>query len=71
VLDPFGINVVHPDEFIVAQLDLDQLIALAAFKRMRARRQRPQESPEVFADALERNGLVATAVRLREAAALI
>jgi hypothetical protein len=40
VLDPFGINVVHPDEFIVAQLDLDQLIALAAFKRMRARRQR-------------------------------
>jgi predicted nucleic acid-binding protein len=70
-LAPFGIEVLHPDDFIVAQLDLDQLTALAAFKDMRQRRQRPQESADEFAHSLERNGLVATAARLREAAALI
>lgn len=30
-----GIEVIHPDPFIVAQWDLDQLVAVAAFKRMR------------------------------------
>lgn len=70
-LAPFGIEVLHPDDFIVAQLDLEQLIALEAFKNMRQRRQRPQESADEFAHRLEHNGLVATAARLREAAALI
>ncbi len=70
-LAPFGLTALHPDDFIVAQLDLEQLAALAAFKDMRARRKRPQESAEEFAQTLERNGLPATAARLKEAAALI
>ncbi len=68
---PFGIEVLHPDDFIVARLDLEQLISLEAFKNMRQRRQRPHESAGEFAERLEHNGLVATAARLREAAALI
>jgi hypothetical protein len=71
VLAPFGLTALHPDDFIVAQLDLEQLAALAAFKDMRARRKRPQESADEFAQTLERNGLPATAARLKEAAALI
>jgi PIN domain len=71
ILTTFGLTAIHPDDFIVAQLDLEQLAALVAFKEMRARRKRPQESPEEFARTLERNGLPATAARLKEAAALI
>ena len=71
VVDPLGIEVMHPDQFIVAQWDLDQWLAVAAFKRMRERWKKPQASPEDFAAALERGGLPSTAQRLREAAELI
>lgn len=70
-LAPFGIAAIHPDEFLVAQLDLDQLAVLAAFKEMRQRLDNPAYTPQLFADALERNALVLTAQSLREAAALI
>lgn len=71
VIAQLGIEVIHPDQFIVAQWDLDQLVAVAAFKRMRARWKKPQASAEDFAAAMERGGLPATAQRLREAAELI
>ena len=44
---------------------------LAAFKEQRQRLRNPAYTPQAFAEALERNGLVLTAQRLREAAALI
>lgn len=68
---PLGVEVIHPDQFIAAQWDLDQLVAIAAFKRMRARWRKPQATAEDFAAALERAGLPATAQRLREASDLI
>lgn len=71
VLAPFGITVIHPDDFIVQQIDLNPIVALGAFKAMRARWHRPQASAVDFARALERNGLAATAQRLAEAADLI
>lgn len=71
VVAQLGIEVIHPDQFIVAQWDLDQLVAVAAFKRMRARWKKPQASAEDFAAAMERGALPATAQRLREAAELI
>jgi predicted nucleic acid-binding protein len=69
--EPLGIEVMHPDQFIVAQWDLDQLVTVAAFKRMRARWRKPQATAGDFAAAIERGGLPATAQRLREAAELI
>jgi len=71
IVAQLGIEVIHPDQFIVAQWDLDQLVAVAAFKRMRTRWKKPQASAEDFAAAMERGGLPATAQRLREAAELI
>jgi len=71
VVGPLGIEIIHPDQFVVAQWDLDQLVAVAAFKRMRARWKKPQATAEDFAAALERGGMPATAQRLREAAELI
>lgn len=71
VVHLLGIEVLHPDQFIVAQWDLDQLVAVAAFKHMRARWKKPNATADDFAAAMERAGLPATAQRLREASELI
>ncbi len=71
VLEVYGLVALHPDDFIVAQLDLDLYSALAAFKAMRQRKRNPSYSAEDFATAMERNGLAATAERLRRAVDLI
>lgn len=68
---PYGIEIVHPDRFIVNQWDLEPLVAISSFKRMRARRKRPQSSVEEFATVLEQNELPMTAQRIREADELI
>lgn len=70
-LDPIGIELLHPDSFLIAQLDLDPFRVLPAFKKMRARLQNPAYTPIAFADALERNGLPQTAAVLRDASELI
>lgn len=71
IVGAYGIEVVDPDRFIINQWDLDPIVAMTAFKHMRARRKKPESTPEDFAQALERNGLPATAQRIREAAELI
>lgn len=71
VLDPLGITVLHPDEFLLQQLELAPLVVLPAFKVMRARLKNPAFTPEKFVDAIERNGLIRTAAFLRQALQLI
>ncbi len=71
ILNPLGLEAIHPDDFIVYQIDLDPYPALAAFKNMRARLRNPEISAEVFVEAMERNQLVSTATRLREAIGLL
>lgn len=69
---PLGIEVLHPDTFLVAQLDLDPLKVLPAFKAMRERLRNPAYTPAHFIDTLEtKYGLVLTAIALRQAEALI
>jgi predicted nucleic acid-binding protein len=46
IVGPLAIEVLHPDQFIVAQCDLDPLVALAAFKRMRTRWKNPAQRPK-------------------------
>ncbi|MEK6350103.1 MAG: PIN domain-containing protein [Burkholderia sp.] len=71
IVGPYGIEIIHPDRFIINQWDLDYIATMSAFKGMRRRWRNPKASPEDFAQALERNGLPATAQRIREAAELI
>lgn len=71
VLAVHGLEVIHPDDFLVYQLDLDPIPSLAAFKEMRQRLRNPALDAEAFAAVLERSSLLATAERLREAAELI
>lgn len=71
ILNTFGIEVIDPDDFIINQWDLDNVQVISAFKKMRQRRKKPDESAEEFAATLEKNGLPKTAERLRQAAYLI
>jgi hypothetical protein len=71
ILQPFEIEAIDPDTFIIHQWDLHPVTVISAFKRMRARRKKPESTPDEFATALERAGLPATADRLRDAADLI
>lgn len=61
----------HPDEFLLHQLELEPLFVLPAFKAMRARLKNPLFTPEAFADSMNKNGLVQTAAFLRQALQLI
>lgn len=70
-LSPWGIEVMHPDAFLLAQLDLDVVPVLAAFKAMRLRSSRPPFTPEEFAAKLEQASLTSVAQYVRHAAALI
>lgn len=48
VVEPYGIEVVDPDRFIINQWDLSPYEAIAALKGMRARWRRPETTPEDF-----------------------
>jgi len=71
IVEPYGIEVVGPDRFIINQWDLSPYEAIAAFKQMRGRWRKPQASAEDFVAAFDRGGLPATAQRLHEALELI
>lgn len=71
VLDPLGVEIQTPDEFVLNQLMLDKATALAAIKRMRERWSRPQYDAAALVALLERRGLPQTAAHLRDVVALI
>ncbi|MDB5942424.1 MAG: hypothetical protein JWQ13_1990 [Ramlibacter sp.] len=71
MLDPFGIELQTPDEFVVNQLMLKGHVALAAIKAMRERWERPQYTAVALVDLLEKRGLPQTAAHLRDVADLI
>jgi PIN domain len=70
-LDPHQIEAIHPDDFVLNQLELRPYEALAAVKKMRARLTRPPQSAAELIATLERCGLPASATHLRQAQALI
>ena len=71
VLQPYGIEVQHPDEFLMNQLQLQKIPALSAIKNMRARWTNPARSAQDLITAFEMRGLPMTADLLREAITLI
>ena len=71
VLSAYNIEAQHPDDFIVNQLELHELLALTAIKEMRARLAKPPRSPAELIATCERNQLTQTAGWLRRAEKLI
>ena len=70
-LSPHGIEAQHPDDFVMNQLQLQELVAIEAIKKMRARWKNPERSAAELMDALEKRGLPITAAHLKQAEALI
>lgn len=71
VLRPYDIEVQHPDEFVMNQLQLHKIPALSAIKKMRMRWANPARSAQDLITAFEPRGLLLTADLLCEAMALI
>ncbi|MEC5212369.1 putative nucleic acid-binding protein [Polaromonas sp. CG_9.5] len=71
VLQPYGIEVQHPDEFLMNQLQLQKIPALSAIKKMRARWTNPERPALALIAAFEKRGLPLRADLLREAVDLI
>ena len=71
VLRPYGIEVQHPDEFVMNQLQLHKIPVLSAIKKMRMRWANPARSAQDLITAFELRGLPLTADLLREAITLI
>jgi predicted nucleic acid-binding protein len=66
-----GIEAQHPDDFVMNQLQLQELVAIEAIKRMRARWKNPERSASELIAALEKRGLPPSAAHLKQAEALI
>ena len=66
VLDKYGIEAVHPDDFIVQQLDLQQGAVISAIKRHRAVLKKPPLLAHDYLTIFEGQGLVITVGRLKE-----
>lgn len=71
VLDPYGLEAMHPDEFVEHQLGLHQGLVITAAKRHRDSLKNPPKSPEDYLETLAAQGLVVTADRLHEFIELI
>lgn len=70
-LAPHGIEAVHPDAFLHAQLGLEPAIFCTAVRKVRARLKNPPYSVDDYLDTLTRQGLVATVSELRKFAGFI
>lgn len=71
VVGAHGIEVLHPDDFITLQYDLDRVGTLTAVKAERARLKNPPRTAIEYLGRLEAIGLPQTALTLREAIGLI
>jgi hypothetical protein len=68
VLDTYGLEVVHPDDFIVSLRESEDLLWRETFASMRQRLRQPVLSSGQFAEAFARAGLPNTADALRSVA---
>lgn len=57
VLAPFGIEALHPDEFVADLLDLDAGAVVTAAQRQRAQLRNPPVDVSLYLDILQRQGL--------------
>jgi predicted nucleic acid-binding protein len=66
-----GLEILHPDDFLTSQYDLNAVQTLTTVKEIRARLKKPVLSANDYVDKLEAVGLPQTCQKLREAIELI
>lgn len=65
-LNPYGIDALHPDDFIYYQIDMAPSTCVAAIKRQRLMLKNPETSVDDFLATLQKQQLPQTVSRLRE-----
>ncbi len=70
-LAAYGVEAIHPDDFVLYQLDLAPNIVCAAAKRHRESLKNPARCVSEYLESLERQGLPQTMSALRQYAELI
>ncbi|ERK06181.1 hypothetical protein L579_2641 [Pantoea sp. AS-PWVM4] len=70
-LGNFGIEALHPDDFITDLFDLNQALVLAAVNKQRCNMRKPPKSVDEYLDALLRQGLPQTVKELSKYHVLI
>ncbi len=71
VLDPLGIEALHPDLFVSRLVELDSLAVCAAARRHRQSLKNPQKTVGEFLESLAQQQLAQTVIRLKEFAAIL
>jgi hypothetical protein len=71
LIDKFGVDVQHSDDFLMNQLQLRQFDALEVMRKVRGRYRNPQLSAKEFIELVSRNGLPQTAQYLQTHMGLI
>lgn len=71
ILEKYGIEAQHPDEFIENLFDLDRAAVLSAARTHRKALKNPPHTVDEYLDGLRRQGLVQTAKLLEPYAALL
>lgn len=70
-LAPYGLEVIHPDDFVRYQFDLDLAKVLDAVRTCRARLKNPPKSVHDYLDTLEAQSLPKTVAELRRYATIL
>ncbi len=70
-LAPFGIEAVHPDDFVVSQFDLSPATVCQAVKRQRESLRKRAKTVEQYLATLSALQMPQTVERLREYASLV
>ncbi len=65
VLAPYGIEAIHPDDFVLGLIDLSEGIALRVLLDQVGALTKPPRTIEDVLQALEKNGMIRTAARFR------
>ena len=71
ILAPYNVEAIDPDEFIANELDLYGSAVCESVKIVRARLKNPPKSVDDYLRTLEGQGLVVTAAKLSDFAALL
>lgn len=71
ILMPYGIEALHPDEFVSNQLSLAPGLVCSALRKIRTRLKSPAMTSEQYLAVLTRQGLVATVAELEQFAELL
>ena len=71
IMQRHKIEVIHPDDFMIFQYDLNNVAFLSTIKEMREQMKKPPLTAEQLANAFAVAGLPQTAARMRDASELI